>query len=274
MKAEPDEPGIGPTRELSLRASVGVLVALLFKNPADGQMMLALERTATRWLSENGPVTEVRVKPFGGGVRLLNPEKLKKHIGEFHYDSERSREEHDFRIQMNPLNWGKVPEICHEHCDGRGEGILDFSPVRELREELCDSLQVRVSESSYVLHSRRMIVEDSMTGTNNVHARGRPTVRVYFIYDAMLEDAGLVQMLMENSCKYSDCDLRRKADEDALGGGKGRANAVLTTGLNEIRKFYRSIPEPGPETLTWYMGHQFEGNVPAILSSTDQPDFC
>jgi hypothetical protein len=227
--------------------------------------MLALERTATMRTNENGSLTEVKVKPFGGGVRLLKPEVLKKYIGEFNYDSHRSREEGDFRIQINPLHWEKVREICNEHLAGRGEGIFDFSPVRELKEELWDSLHVLVPPDAYRLQSRGMVVEDVVSTTNNVNAQGRPTMRIYFIFDALLEDPGIISMLTDNSRNYSDMDLQRMANEDAMKGGKGRANAVLAVEPEELRSYYRSISSDDHETDPLFAGHRLDGNVPAIL---------
>ena len=43
-QSEVFQPGIGATNELSLRVSVAMLVRVLFKNPRDGEWMLALER--------------------------------------------------------------------------------------------------------------------------------------------------------------------------------------------------------------------------------------
>ena len=47
MTVNPDEIGVGATDELSLRVSVATLVRVLFKNPSDDELLLALERKAT-----------------------------------------------------------------------------------------------------------------------------------------------------------------------------------------------------------------------------------
>jgi hypothetical protein len=47
-------PGIGATQALSVRVSVATLVRVLFENPRDGDLMLALERKATLRQTENG----------------------------------------------------------------------------------------------------------------------------------------------------------------------------------------------------------------------------
>ena len=75
---------VGATEELSLRVSVAALVSVLFDDPEDGRTMLALECTAALREIEGRPEVTVRAKPFGGGVRLTNPQALKGMIGHFH----------------------------------------------------------------------------------------------------------------------------------------------------------------------------------------------
>ena len=43
MKPNHDEIGVGATENLGLRVSVATLVRVLFENPRDGELMLALE---------------------------------------------------------------------------------------------------------------------------------------------------------------------------------------------------------------------------------------
>ncbi len=99
MKPNQHEIGVGATEELSLRVSVAALVSVLFDDPEDGRTMLALERTATLRETEGRPEVMVRAKPFGGGVRLTDPQALEGMIGRFHYDSKRSRRERTFAFR-------------------------------------------------------------------------------------------------------------------------------------------------------------------------------
>ena len=50
-----DDPGIGATNDLNLRVSVATLVRVLFENPRDGQLMLALEDSMDQmlWIGES-----------------------------------------------------------------------------------------------------------------------------------------------------------------------------------------------------------------------------
>ena len=78
MKPDHHEIGVGATEELSLRVSVAALVRVLFDGPEDGRTMLALERTAKLREIEGRPEVTVRAKPFGGGLRVTNPQALRR----------------------------------------------------------------------------------------------------------------------------------------------------------------------------------------------------
>ena len=265
MKPNHHKIGVGATEALSLRVSVAALVSMQFNSPEDGQVMLALERTAT--LREFGGRSEVvvRAKPFGGGVRLTNPQELEEMIGNFHYDSKRSRREMDFRIQIHPASWEKIKKICRGHLQETEKKILDFSPERELLEEFEDNLNVRITRDQYSLKLVEIIIEDSPEKTESVRAQGLPTVRIYYVFEARMNDPEIIKMMLSNSRRYSDRNLQIMALEDARRGGKGRANAILALGLNDLKELYGSIPM-GRRNGPIHVGeHQLDGNVHAIL---------
>lgn len=271
MEPNQHEIGVGPTAALSLRVSVAVLYRVLFDDPEDGRTMLALERTATLRDVEGRPDVTVRAKPFGGAVRLTNPQALKEIVGEFHYDSERSRWEQDFRLQIQPAAWEKVKDMCQEHVTETADGMLDSSPERELVEEFEDTLSVRITPDQYHLKRRGIRVEDRPGATDNVRAAGLPTVRIYYVFEAWIVASELITMLLANSRCYSDTDLQNMAWDDARQGGRGRANAMLALGLEDLKDVYRSIPTDrrgGPIRVGSY---QLDGNVLAILEEVDKP---
>lgn len=273
MKPNHYEIGVGATEELSLRVSVAALVSMLFDSPEDGRTMLALERTATLREIEGRPEVTVRAKPFGGGVRLINPQALKGLIGHFQYDSKRSRRERDFRIQIRPASWEKVKEICQEHLKGTEKGILDSSPERELAEEFEDTLNVRITPNQYHLKPLGIVVEDLPSETDNMRAEGIPTVRIYFVFEARMKASEIITMILANNRRYSDKDLQEMAWKDVQQGGRGRANAILALGLDDLKDVYRSIPTDrrGGPIRVW--GHQLDGNVLAILEEVDTPKY-
>jgi hypothetical protein len=144
-------------------------------------------------------------------------------------------------------------------------GILDSSPERELAEEFEDTLHVRITPNHYRLRPRATIVEDSPGATDNVRAEGLRTVRIYYVFEAWMEDPETIALMLANSRRYSDKDLQEMAWEDAQRGGRGRANAVLTLGLDDLKDVNRSIPTEERGGLVRITGHQLDGNVVAIL---------
>ena len=118
---------VGATKELTLRVSVASLVEVLFESPDNGRQMLTLERAATLQAGEGRSDIVVTTKPFGGAVRLISPHALKDVIGNFHYDSDRSRQEGDFRIQINPASWQMIKDDMQgtrEENGKRHSGLL------------------------------------------------------------------------------------------------------------------------------------------------------
>jgi len=273
MKPDHSRFGIGPAEELSQRVSVAALVSVMFTNPENGKTMLALERTATMHKDEVKSEVIVKAKPFGGGARLKNPDALKKVIGNFHYDSERSYQERDFRILINPKHWEKIKEICKAHMEKIGNGILDPGPERELEEEFEDSLGIMVTPNDYYLKPNGMIVENLPNETENVNAKGLPTVRIYYIYEAIINSSEIIKLILINGRQYSDKDLQKMAWEDVRQGGKGRANAILAVDLDDLKEIYRSISIDELSGLIRFKEHQLDGNVLAVLDEIDHPKY-
>lgn len=266
MKRSPYKSGVGSTKELSLRVSVASLVRVLFKNPSDGNMMIALERTATLIKDRGNSVVMVRAKPFGGAARIHNVRRFKELVGDFRFDSKRSQEEHDFRIQIHPDGWEKVKEVCQEHLNDQYEMPIETGPARELSEEFMDSLLIRICPADYDLTPLGVLIEDRLTATNNINAWGKPTKRIYFLYEAILKNPMMIDMIMNRQGHYSDQDLRELAYNDAVKGGKGRANGILVMYVYELEKLYRTGKNAMDGDPVEYMGHQLDGNVPAILN--------
>ncbi len=270
---EPDqhEIGVGPTEKLSLRVSVAALVRVLFDTPEDGRTMLALERTATLRNVEGRPDVTVTAKPFGGAVRLTNPQALKQMIGDFHYDSERSRLEKDARLLIHPAAWENVKHICRLQLQETEYRVLESGPQRELAEEFEDTLHVRIVPGQYQLSQGKMLVEDVPAATANLRAAGLPTVRIYYVFEARIIDPEVITKMLTNSRRYSDEDLQAMAWDDARQGGRGRANAMLVLGLEDVQDVCRSIPTNRRGAPIDIASYQLDGNVLAILEQAGQP---
>lgn len=271
MQSDNEETGIRATQELNLRVSVGTLVRVLFASPEDGRTMLALEHIATLRKTIEKPEVIVRVKPFGGGVQITNVRKLKERIGDFHYDSEKSRKEKDFRIMVNPESWKEIKEICREHFKETEILILDRSPVRELAEEFEDSLKIKITPQQYTLKLLNMIIQDAPVKTVNIRAQGFPTVRVYYIFEATIISPEIINMMLKNSKDNTPEVLREIVKEETDQGRRGRANAILTLDQEEITEKYKSVPFEMRNEAVMFGKYQLDGNVVAVLPDINTP---
>lgn len=264
--------GIGATEQLSLRVSVATLSKVIFEGPDTNQTMLVLERTAT-WREINGnSIIIVKAKPFGGGVLLNKPETLLSLIGEFHFDSQRSCQEMDFRIQIHPADWESVKGFCLHHFQ-ENDSVLESSPERELVEEFDDALKFKVTPADFQLKPLGMVVEDIPSYTDNLRALGNPTVRIYNLHEVRIISPRLIAAILDNSNRISDKDLQALAWQDQRAGGKGRANAVLALPLDPVIETYLALPPKEHSELIRIKGHQLDSNVLAILEGVDTPKY-
>ena len=230
--------GIGGTAELSLRVSVAALVRVLFQHPRDGEWMLALERKATLQKTKNGQVVKVKSQPFGGAIRILDLNLLQDLIGDFHFDSEHSRDEQDFRIFIRPAAWNTVREFCVQRLSSVDDPVLETSPRRELAEEFSNALMGKVNPEQFGCKPVATLVESNAVPTENFYSRGAFTVRVYRIFETSITDLSLVDAMLNSSQRILDEDLRELALEDFHKGGMGWANTVLTLPLKSIGDHY------------------------------------
>ena len=272
-KSFPEEVKIGATEKLSLRVSIATLVRVLFEDPRDGTIMLALERKATLLASEDEHFVDVKSHPFGGAMRLLDPGALQNRIGEYHFDSEESRVERDFRIFIQPADWEVVQAFCLEYFRQPNEAILESDPTRELTEEFYDTLEIHLKSDQYTWEAIGMLMEENPSPTENIHARGYPTVRIYRIFEARILDRAVISAMIESSETCSDKGLGKRALEDSLNGGLGRANAVLTLPFREINDFHLGIPLAVRNQPVYFQSHQLDETVAAVLEGVTLPKY-
>jgi hypothetical protein len=265
--------GIGATKELSLRVSVATLVRVLFENPRDGNLMLALERKATLLEAESGDAVAVIAQPFGGAIRLLDLKALRDLLGDFHFDSGESRSEQDFRIFIRPSAWKAVQGFCINHFRDLNHSVLETDPKRELVEEFADALEINLKPNQYILKPVGIVVEDDSAPTENIHARGHLTVRVYRIFEARILDASLAYAMLANSESYSNQHLYERVLEDAQSDGKGRANAILTLPMKHIREFYLAMSSEARNWPISFQNNQLDETVAAVLDGVTVPKY-
>ncbi len=262
-------PGIGATDELSLRVSVATLVRVVFKHPTNSEWMLALERKAT--LHENK--VEVKSQPFGGAIRILDLDTIHDLIGDFHFDSERSRAEQDFRIFIRPSSWSVLREFCIQHLSHVDDSILETSPERELIEEFSDALKINLRLEQIVSKPVATIVEDEAMPTENIHAKGILTVRVYRIFETLITDSALVQIMMRNSEGHPNQALSKLTLIDFQSGGKGRSNAVLALPLKQIVDAYVTTPFEERDFPIIVQENQLDETISVILEGITIPKY-
>jgi hypothetical protein len=263
---------IGSTPQLSLRVSVANLVKVTFIHPEDQQKKLVLERTGTVVADHGSYIVRVISKPFGGGVRILNPERLRTEVGDFNFDSLRTREENDFRIFIYPKHWDRLKQFCWVHLIAQGE-ILESSPRRELVEEFHDALNYELFEDQYHLEWSKLVVEAKPARTGSPRSMGSLTSRIYSVHEMQILDPQLIMDLMENSLNKSNQELRKEAEEDYLGGGKGRANAVSVLDYAQFINAYKNLSETDQGEPAHLFGHDFDGNTLAILNEVESKKY-
>jgi len=256
-----------------LRVSVATLVRVVFKYPLDGGMMLALERRATLRQAENEPVIKVKSQPFGGAIRILDVDAIHDLIGDFHFDSERSRAEQDFRIFIRPSSWSTLREFCIEHIKHDDDPILETDPARELTEEFTETLKINLQPRQYISKSVAIVVENKEAPTDNIHAIGIPTVRVYRIFEAHIAESALAHLMVTNSNGISHNDLCELALADFHNGGKGWANAILTLPLEQITEAYKTMQPKERNTPILFGKHYLDETVSAILDEVPVPKY-
>ena len=268
-----DSPAIGRTNELSLRVSVATLVRVLFEHPKDSELMLALERKATLHQAENRRTVKVKSQPFGGAIRILDPGRMRALVGEFHFDSERSRTEQDFRLFIRPSDWPALREFCLQHISREEDPILETDPRRELAEEFADALKISLRPEQYLHKPVATVIGDDPSPTENVYARDTPTVRVYRIFEARIVDSSLVSAVMTNSESLSNQNLNELALQDFQNGGKGRGNAILALPLKRVIDAYLAVSLNERNAPISFAKHRLDETVAAVLEGVSVPKY-
>ncbi len=255
-----------------LRASVATFNQVLFPHPEDGSVMLALERKAT--VLKDGSVS-VESQPFGGGIRILNPAPLQKIIGKIQFDSERSKQEQDFRILIPPSKWELIKEysLHHLELDDEDDIELESGPDRELTEEFMETINVKLHAGQYKVQPMGFVIENSPVQSKNDYARGRLTVHLYRIFKVEITDPTLCRIMFGIGQLYSDQDLAELALQDSEHGGPGRANTILTLPLSTVRDAYLALPPAERYKKIVIENHELDESVLAILEGIDVPQY-
>jgi len=245
-----------------LRVSVATYNQVVFSHPENGITTLALERKAT--VLQDGSVN-VRAQPFGGGIRILNSKALEEMLGELHFDSERSKQEQDFRILIQPSQWEAVKQYCLLHLQDPNDPEIESAPDRELVEEFEETMGIALTRSQYVAEPLGFVVEDTPVWTENWYARGFPTVRVYRTYKVTILDTELCKLVLDISQRVSDEDLGKRA----LKNGNGRANSILALPLRSVTDAWLALPLESRCRKINVDGYQLDESGLVVLGDVD-----
>jgi hypothetical protein len=161
--------------------------------------MLALERKATLDETAQGRWLRSMRSPLAAPIRIRDVKALQDLIGAFHFDSERSRSEGDFRLFIRPSSWPALREVCIEHLGRDHDPLLDSDPGRELVEEFFDALGIELLPGQYQPSQRHGGGRPAKHATGNPRARGYPTARIYRMFEARITTRQLAQALLDNS---------------------------------------------------------------------------
>ncbi len=272
MKPNHDEMGVGATEDLSLRVSVATYNQVIFPHPENGIMMLALERRAT--VRKDGSVS-IRSQPFGGGVRILNPAPLQAIIGKIQFDSERSKQEQDFRILIPSSKWELIKEYCLHHLEFEDEDEIEIEtePDRELTEEFMDAINVKLNPKQYTVQPLGFVIENKPVRSKNDYALGQLTVHLYRVFKVQMIDLILCKVMWSVSQLYSNQDLGERALQDLEYGGQGRANTMLTLPLSQVRESYLALLPEMRYRKIMIDNHELDESVLAILEDIEVPQY-
>lgn len=258
------------TLDLLWRVSVATYNQVLFRHPEDGRIMLALERRAT--VLPDGSLI-VRAQPFGGGVHILNPTALQGMIGRLQFDSERSKQEQDFRIFIPPSKWEVIKQYCLRHLKHEDDMELETEPDRELTEEFIETIKVKLRPHQYTVQPLGFAIENNPVRTNNQHARGRLTVHLYRTFRAEITDPLLCNIMWSISQLYTDQELGALAQKGFEDGGYGRVNTILTLPLSKVKESFLALPLDTRYQKVVVDDHEVDESVLAILDDIDVPQY-
>jgi hypothetical protein len=252
------------------RVSVATYNRVLFPDPRTGSLMLALERRAA---VRKGQDIRVRSQPFGGGVRILDPGGLQKLIGQIQFDSERSRREQDFRILIPPSQWEAVKQYCLHRLGNSKNTELESTPDRELVEEFAETLGVSLQPDQYTYQPVGFVIEDHPVPTENAHAPGRLTVRLYRTFEVRIVDEALSRMILKANQQYSDQDLRILALKDFQHNGRGHAKSVLSLPLSRVSAAFLALSLEMRYRKVIIDDHELDESVLTILGDVEVPQY-
>ena len=134
--------------------------------------MLILERAAMLAGDKVPNSAMVRAQPFGGAVHILDVAAVRQYIGDFEFDSARSKSEQDFRILVPAATWDKVKQFYLLHLAKPDDDIIETNPHRELAEEFMDPLHIHLEPGQLLSRTAGFVIENTPAPNGNLSSPG------------------------------------------------------------------------------------------------------
>jgi len=244
-----------------LRVSAAAVCRVIFPHPHTSATQLVLERRITHGETAN----RVLAQPFGGALRILDPDGLRAAVGNFTYDSIRSSDEQDLRILIQPNDWEMVKGFILAQMQSKQPDVIETDPCRELEEEFVESVGIRLLPEHYTYRPVGISVQDRPTPTTNPRLPGASTTRIYRVFEVAILDASVCGAVLKKSQRYTDEDLLALAEALAAHEGKGRVNGALVIPFEDVRNAYqRSSPHSSFQPLSIH-GHTLDSSTAVLF---------
>ena len=251
--------GVGKTLNLNLRISVANLAQVFFIDPRTKALKMVLEHNA---LFNDGDV-RMDLRPFGGGCKLLRPDKLYEVIGSFNFDCLKNFNNDDFRIYIKSDDWTIVRNFCLNSF-WQHDGYIESSVSRELSEEMQYS-GINISSNSYHLQDIGPIVQsEEGEETINTHACGALTKRIFNIQNVQIKDDQVIQEILDHVEQKSLEYMRAKSLEK-----KKTINGVFVLDLETLKLMADMSNRGEEEIIINETRYRISTNIPDIIKTRE-----
>jgi hypothetical protein len=194
---------------------------------------------------------------------------LKEILGELNFYSVHSQEEADFRLLIPASGWEAVKEYCLAHLAKLDDAYLESAPARELSEELLEAVHVDLRIEQYSIHRMGFVIEDPTSLALHDHAGGRPTARIYNLFEVMIIDAALIRRILEANRRTSARDMISLALKGHQNRRKGWINSVLTLPIQLVMEEYLRLPKEARFRTVNIENHWLDASTLAILPEVE-----
>lgn len=180
--------GIGKTDDLTLRVSAACLTLMILQR--ESEEMALFERVIR--LDDKGVLT-TQLQPIGGATGIIDCYGLEAACGTYNFDSIAAAKESDLRIFIRPSQWALMRAFLESELIGVNTGVVESTPLREIREEVGELLGMYIDSSSF--STTRIGCHFQDLPRESVRKDGAETVRVFAIDEVRLSNPDLIAQI-------------------------------------------------------------------------------